>query len=968
MISFLESVAKDILNKYGTDLSRTAVVFPNKRASLFLNGYLAQYADRPMWSPVNMTISELFRSHSVLAVADPIKQVCDLYKCFIDCTGMDETLDHFYGWGQLMLSDFDDIDKNMADASKVFANVADIHELDDLSYLSPDQIEAIQKFFSNFSADHNTELKRRFLQLWSKFYDIYAAFNERMASQNLAYEGALYRKVATDESVKFEFDRYLFIGFNVLQKVEQQLFSRLMKQDKAAFYWDFDRYYVSGQSQSDNEAGHYIASYLHLFPNELDCNDDKIYDNWRLDKDILFISSPSENAQARYASQWLKERQRIADGRRTAIVLCDESLLKTVIHALPDEVEQANITTGYPLAQTPMAALLLSLLSLQTTGYMPHSDRFRLKAVCNVLSHPYASYLSAASTELLEGLKKTPIYYLSRQQLSVDDGTTLLFGSRPSDEDLPLTAYIVKWVLKVLKALAHGSDRARYKDQLFQEALFQSYTMVNRIDSLISAGDLLVDTSTLIRLVTQLIQTTSIPFHGEPAVGLQIMGVLETRNIDFEHILILSCNDGNMPKGVNDTSFIPYSIRKAYDLTTIDNKVAIYAYYFNRLLQRAKDITIMYNDSATDTSTGEMSRFMMQMLVEGNHDIAQKKLHFELTSTYQRPTAIEKNEKTMRCLLGRFDVRHRPDKADSSPLLTPSAINKYMRCQLQFFYNYVANLHEDENPTDADMQQRLFGNIFHHAAEIIYKQLMDNNTHRISKESIQALIKAKTPIEMAVDTAFNKELFNVERSDKKPEYDGLQLINREVVITYLCRLLSIDAQLAPFDIVGLEVEVAQDMKVDCGNGNTFTTRIGGRIDRIDELSEGRIRVVDYKTGRDTTALMGEINDVFNMQKTHSDYYLQTFIYSMIVRHAAKLNAANLPVSPALLFIQSATGNDYDPTLKLRKTRLTDIADVETELKAMLSEKVNEMFNPDIPFVPTDNTDTCRFCPYHALCF
>ena len=246
--SFLEYVAKDIINKYGTDLSRIAVVFPNKRASLFLNEHLARMVDAPIWSPSYLTISELFRSHSDLIVAEPIKLICDLHKVFTNITQTDETLDHFYGWGQLLLSDFDDIDKNMADAKKIFCNLRDIHELDDLSYLTEEQKRILKRIFSNFTDNHNTELKDRFIKLWSHFYDIYKEFNDYLAAQQLAYEGALYRQVVENEDVDFKYDTYLFIGFNMLQTVEQKLFKRLMGNNKAKFYWDFDQYFIANEN------------------------------------------------------------------------------------------------------------------------------------------------------------------------------------------------------------------------------------------------------------------------------------------------------------------------------------------------------------------------------------------------------------------------------------------------------------------------------------------------------------------------------------------------------------------------------------------------------------------------------------------------------------------------------------------------------------------------------------------------
>ena len=353
MSSFLEYVASELLKRFGTNLSRVAVVFPNKRASLFLNDYLARQAGRPLWSPAYITISDLFRSHSQLKVADPILLVCKLHQCFTQCTGSDETLDHFYGWGQLLLSDFDDLDKNMGDADRVLANLRDIHELDDVSYLTDEQRQMIQRFFSNFSEEHNSELKQRFLRLWSRMGDIYHTFNSQLAAEGLAYEGALYRQVAEDETIAYEYDTYVFIGFNLLQQVEQTLFRRLEREGKALFYQDTDE---------------------------------------QPPQRLTFISASTENIQARYVSQWLTP-ERIADGRRTAVVLCNEGLLQAVIHCLPDAVDKVNITTGYPLLQTPIASLVTQLLNLQVNGFSTRTKTFRRRWLDIVARHPYAALL-----------------------------------------------------------------------------------------------------------------------------------------------------------------------------------------------------------------------------------------------------------------------------------------------------------------------------------------------------------------------------------------------------------------------------------------------------------------------------------------------------------------------------------------------------------------------------------------------
>uniref|UniRef100_UPI00402A27F5 PD-(D/E)XK nuclease family protein n=1 Tax=Prevotella sp. TaxID=59823 RepID=UPI00402A27F5 len=616
MKSFLTYVAQDIIQKYGNNLSDIAIVFPNKRASLFLNEQLARLVSHPLWSPTYITISDLFRQHTTLKVGDPIKLVCDLHKSFVECTGIEETLDHFYGWGQLLIADFDDVDKNMASAKQLFANLSDIHELDDVSYLTEEQKEIIKKFFSNFSDDHNTELKKRFLQLWSHFYDIYTNFNQRLEAQNLAYEGALYRRVVEDESLEFRHKKYLFVGFNMMQCVEQKLCSRLQKEGKAAFYWDFDKYYM----KDGNEAGYYIRQLKSSFGNELDyLSETELYDSFDSTKDITYISAPTDNIQARYIHSWLMQDERYKQGRSTAIVLADESLLPTVIHSLPEEVESVNITLGYPLQQTPFYSLIQTLTNLQTLGYDKDRDCYRLRYVNYVLRHPYAQYISSAYAELMGELHDKKIFFPSRKWLcqKEDEGLEILFQEMSSGENFNLS--LVQYLLDVLKNI--GTQARTLDDPLFQESLFRTYTLVNRLHELIQSGDLIVDIITLQHLLLQLMQTTTIPFHGEPAEGIQIMGVLETRNLDFDHIIVLSASEGNLPKGVNDSSFIPYSLRKAYGLTTVDNKVAIFSYYFHRMLQRSADITLTYNNSTEDGHTGEMSRFMLQLLVESKHQV-----------------------------------------------------------------------------------------------------------------------------------------------------------------------------------------------------------------------------------------------------------------------------------------------------------------------------------------------------------
>ena len=977
--TFLEYVAEDIISKYGTDLSRIAVVFPNKRAALFLNEHLARLAGQPVWSPAYITISDLFRQHTDLKTADPIKLICDIHKSFTKCTGISETLDHFYGWGQLLLADFDDIDKNMADADSIFCNLKDIHELDDISYLDNEQKEMLARFFANFSDDIDSELKKRFLSLWSHFGDIYHDYNRRLTEQGIGYEGAIYRKVASEQTLHLKYDKYLFVGFNLLQKVERVLFSRLMKEGKAKFYWDFDEYYMPSPSQHlttspsplpsggalvssaprtsaptnlTTSPSHHLSggalvssapTNLNLadFPNELDNTDPDIYANMRRPKRIRFISSPTENAQARFASNWLLENHRYRAGRKTAIVMCDESILLPIMHSLPPEADKVNITSGFPLAMTPVASLVMLLFDLYTLGLRKKGTALNPHYLKKLMAHPYAHHLQGVHLSQVHQ-PNSPSHHLT-------------------------TSPILHHIATLIKQV--GIATKPEGDPLTQESVFRMYTILNRLATLADSGDLLVDNTTLRRLVSQLVSSSSIPFHGEPVVGVQIMGVLETRNIDFDNVLLLSCNEGNMPKGVNDSSFIPYTIRKAHHLTTIDNKVALYSYYFHRLLQRARDITIAYNNSTDNGHTGEMSRFMLQLLVESG----QKINHYSLTAKNQptplMPKPIQKDEATL-------------SKLQEMSRLSPSAINTYIRCPLAFYYQYIAHIKEpDSDPETID--NRLFGNIFHRAAYLIYKDITDRSP-LVEKTHIQAYLSNRTLLANVVDRAFEEEECKTN--------NGLQIINREVMIEYITKLLKIDQQLCPFSILAMEEEakVYTQLSFTTPPSHHLTTppshhlttspshhhlTIGGIIDRLDVVTDKqtgkrRIRVVDYKTGNKTSSAIKSIEEVFdpnNIRSKHSNYYLQAILYSLIVSRSKRWNPANHPVSPALLFIKQAPANHYDPTLCIDKHPISDVTVYEEEFLTKLKETVADMYSPNVPFTPTDDRKKCELCPYRMLC-
>lgn len=950
METFLKSVANDLYNRQQGNLARTAVVFPNKRAGLFFNEYLAQTAGgKPIWSPAYITISELFRSLSPWEVGDSVKIVCELYKVYRQATQSNESLDDFYFWGEMLISDFDDADKNMVDTQRLFSNIQELKEMDDLNFMDKDQEEAIRQFFINFSIEKRTTIKERFISMWNVLGEIYTQYKENLSRQGIAYEGMLYREVMNHLDVtQLPYDTYVFVGFNVLNKVEKELFIQLRDGGKAIFYWDYDAFYMD---KEHHEAGEFIKRNLKEFPSPLPTS---LFNHLNQPKEIRYIAAPTENAQARYLPLWIRENL-TENEKETAIVLCNEALLQPVLHSLPEEVKHVNITMGFPLQQTPVYSFLLSLIDLQIKGYNYKNGRFMFEQVITVLKHPYTRQLTPNALTLEKELTQNNRFYPLPSELKKDEFLGHLFS--PVNGNLALCSYLSEVLQQVASIYQNEPEEEKNEafNQLYRESIFKAYTTVNRFYTLIEEGELMVQPETFRRLFVKILTGTHIPFHGEPAIGMQVMGVLETRNLDFRHLVLLSTNEGQLPKTGGDSSFIPYNLRKAFGMTTIDHKIAVYAYYFYRLLQRAEKVTLMYNNSSDGLNRGEWSRFMLQFLIEWNHPIVQQTLQAKQSPQGSTEITIPKTQDVMRKMWRRFSFKHNP-----KALLSPAALNAYLDCRLRFYFKYVANL-KAPNEIHAEIDSATFGSIFHRAAECIYADL---TTHGkvINKESIEALLNNNIKLENYVDTAF-KELFFHISQDEKPEYNGIQLMNSAVIVRYLKQLLKHDAAYAPFTYVDSEKEVYEEVTLSTPLGE-LTTRIGGFIDRLDS-KDGTLRIVDYKTGGNADIPSG-VDSLFIPDKKRSNYIFQTFLYAAIMSRQQSQK-----VSPALLFIHRAASENYSPVVCIKEEKdvqeVTDFSIYEAEFRAKLQELMEEIFHPDIAFTQTDVEEKCTYCDFKAMC-
>uniref|UniRef100_UPI0040277A3F PD-(D/E)XK nuclease family protein n=1 Tax=Phocaeicola dorei TaxID=357276 RepID=UPI0040277A3F len=957
MESFLKLVAADLYKHTEGNLAHTAVVFPNKRAGLFFNEYLAQESDSPIWSPAYVSISELFRSLSPWEVGDPVKLVCELYKIFRRETQSTETLDDFYFWGEMLISDFDDADKNRVDTDKLFSNLQDLRNImDDYTFIDDEQEEAIRQFFQNFSIERRTALKERFISLWNVLGNIYKGFRESLASQNIAYEGMMYRHVIEHLDVdKLPYEKYIFVGFNVLNKVEHTLFTQLKDAGKAVFYWDYDEFYMKENRQAvTHEAGEFIRRNLRDFPSPLS---GELFKNLSKPKEVHYIASSTENAQARYLPQWIRNNLTTPE-KETAVVLCNEALLQPVLHSLPAEVKHVNITMGFPLSQTPVYSFLITLLELHTHGFNFKSGRYTFQSVVTLLKHPYTRQLTGQAELLEKELTRNNRFYPLPGELGKDEFLTRLFTPLSGNLNLCIRlSETLQQVASIYQANTSGTEDTDAFNQLYRESLFKAYTTINRFRTLIEEDELTVQSETFRRLLVKVLSATNIPFHGEPAIGMQVMGVLETRNLDFRHLVLLSVNEGQLPKSGGDSSFIPYNLRKAFGMTTIEHKIAVYAYYFYRLLQRAERITLIYNTSSDGLNRGEWSRFMLQFLIEWPHPITRQFLEAGQSPQGTSSITVEKTPDVMRRMQSLFDVRANP-KAKFSP----SALNYYLDCPLKFYYRYVAGLSAPDE-VSAEIDSATFGSIFHYAAEHIYKDL---TTHGkvINKEALETLLRNEVKLQDYVDTAFKKLFFNVPQNEK-PEYNGVQLINSAVIARYLKQLLQNDLRYAPFTFIASEMEVDEPIDIQTPKG-VIKSRIGGIIDRMDS-KDGTLRIVDYKTGGDADT-PPHVESLFIPDKKRSNYVFQTFLYAAIMCR----KQPTMKIAPALLYIHRAATETYSPVIQMGEPRkpkeaVEDFSKYEKEYRERLQGLLEEIFNPEKSFTQTEIIEKCTYCDFKALC-
>ena len=1011
MTPFLKLVADDLYDKMEGNFQDTTIIFPNKRASLFLNTYLwekrqltADDGNLAMWAPDYTTISELFASLSEHTIGDPIALVVTLWEVYQAKMKPTKSLDQLYSLMETMLSDFQDIDNNMVEPDKLFLNIAEWKDMTDFSFLDKEQRDAIEHFFGSFFDKHQpSALKLHFKSLWNSLTEIYEDYRHALLTAEgdaMVYEGMLKRCViealtGKDEEVRKRTDRrltsktYVMVGFNVLNKTEMELFRYLKLNHDAKFYWDYDVAYMQRrQGKAGYEAGQFIQENIQVLGDEFKGKD--LFRNMRKRKEITFIQSPTDNAQARYVDEWrrthLKEGEPLIE---SAVILCNESLLQPVLHSI-GQVQSINVTMGYPLMNTPVFSLVQTLLELQVHG-RTSSGAWRHKQVAAVLKHAFVQKLAgSACEEKLRMLSKKNIVFPSTELLADNDTLRRIFTPASG---LGLTAYLADIISMVGHCYQETFDDKDFTLQIYKESLFVAYTVVNRIHTLQEGqgsgskrAALVVSDETLSRLIRQQISQASIPFHGEPAVGLQVMGLLETRNLDFRNVIMLSVNEGQMPKGDKRSSLIPYTLRAAYGMTTIEREVSLYAYYYYRLLQRAEHITLLYNVSTENGNKGEMSRFMLQTLAEADdlfgkgQEISLRAFTASSETQAAEPYSVVKTSEVMKQFQTRFSGER---------MLSPSAINTYMQCPLKFYFSHVMGIRPDKDVTE-DVDKSTFGTIFHESMQQLYEPHVGKP---FRSADAWALASDESLIVQKLNTAFSAYY--------PLPLNGTQLINRHVIKQFIINQIKADARMADeletqggfWQIISLEQKYTIPLPTVNCQLSTVNYNFGGYIDRLDLLHTpacDRIRIVDYKTSNKPQTAK-TIEELFDTQKCTNNYHImQTLCYCTILTNPhcqpqlAALNpqpsALSPQLVPALMYCAKEDEKNYSGIIQLAPTegaKKETMEDFKTQyaeaFNTLLYEKIKEIFtsydeNPEHgTFAQCTDEQNCAHCDFLAFC-
>ena len=979
MKPFLYQVASLFYSEYGAEVSRLAFVFPNRRTGLFFQKYLSEVSEKPLFSPTILTINDLFVQLSGKQTADRISMLFKLYDIYLKHSGSSETFDEFLYWGEMLLNDFDDIDKYMADARMLFTNVTDLREIEnDFSFLSPEQIAAIRTFWSSFYPKGDTPNQEQFLAVWQILYALYTDLREALAAEGKGYEGMIFREVVEqmekNECCDLPYAKVVFVGLNALSVAEERFLSELQKRKIADFYWDYASPKVT---DPDNKASYFVERNLRRFPSQLvvesgelkvesinsDAKPLSTFNSQLSTPKIEVICIPSGIGQAKQVhsilSELCKEDEMSAEeALRTAVILPDEHLLIPVLNAIPEQIRRINVTMGYPLAGTPVASLMEYILALQKNiRYVDRRPVFYFRDVLPILNH---RYISATSPEVVSSLVKdiseNNKIYISYDDLDKTPLLSILFTPVTAVETF--SDYLINVLQELNKAVESGELKVENVNSdakplstindIEQEFIFHYFTTVNRMKEVMREANVEMKIDTYFRLLKRVTDTITIPFHGEPLSGLQIMGVLETRALDFDRLIILSMNEGIFPLKKAANSFIPYNLRRGFGLPTYEHQDSVWAYHFYRLIYRASYVSLLYDTRSNGLQTGEVSRFVHQLHYHYEEPIQNKVVVYNVSSSKTPALQVAKTDEVMNRLAA--------FRKGGARAISASAVNTYLDCPLKFYFSVVEGIREEEEVSET-IESNVFGSILHKVMEELYQPFCGK---MVTADLLKAIRKDTPMLTGAVARAFAEIFF---KTDIVRPLTGQNFLIGEMIRKYVEKVLERDGKLTPFRYIESEKKMNRLFPL----ADKSEIQLKGFIDRVDEVRDA-VRIIDYKSGSGT-AQFTSVEALFDKEDTdRSKAVMQVFMYAWMYEGAS----FGKTIQPGIYYMRTLFSSSFDPGIyrridRFKTEQVLDFANYHTDFENGLRNCLDEIFGTETPFVQTPNGKACAYCPFKDIC-
>lgn len=933
MKPFLESFTDYLLENYQDDFSQSCVIFPSRRAGVFFQKQLSLKTTKTCWLPKISTLNEFIGDISEIQSADQLQLIYKLYQVFCKNTGINESFDEFYFWGQVILSDFNDIDNELVDAEKLYTNLSDI-KLIESTFIdwTEEQKKAIEQFWGSIDFNEKSDGKQKFLVLWEKLYSVYKDFNLKLDEEKIGYDGKIYRNITeqlnSSENVKINYKRIFIVGFNALSKAEQKLFLYLKKLGNTEFFWDFDSFYFNDK---EHEAGYFIRKMTENFPAPKSFNFETGITTY---KNINIFASPTQTGQAKILPEILKNLNN--EFEQTALVLADETLLLPVLYSLPADVTKLNVTMAFPVKQTSSIQFVNLLLEMQRNIRKSKDGIFfKFQDIVEVVNHPFIRDYKWVG-KLKNALSENKRVYL-KQNFLIEEGASSNIFLCPES-----TLNYCKYLLDVISEIFEtGFDSDNHRQVIEKQVLYSVYRETLNLNELLINNNIEISKhDTFVKIYKQTLSNVSVAFKGEPLAGLQIMGILETRLLDFKNIILLSVNEGILPVGSAAMSLIPYNLRKGFGLLTIEHQDAIFAYHFYHFMQRAENVNLVYCTKQPEGGRGEASRFIHQLRYSDKLNVSEFFIS-DKPGVFTNKLIIVERTESINIMLEKYLTDNKQ--------LSPTSISTFISCPLKFYFRYIVGMKQIEELTEG-VDGMLFGSIFHKAIEYLFAEKVG----QLVTENIINELKTDEKLDKCLTLAFDEIV-----SNGKPTgtLSGLYLLNYQILKKYLIRLIEFDKQRAPFTVLGFEKEVTYPVNIELED-NSQTINIRGFIDRLIE-KEGRIIVQDFKTGN-VEIKSNAFDEMFSESGNKSFSAMrQVIIYSLTFNDDKK-------VKPEIISVRKSISNE-SISLKVGNIEMDSVMEIKNNFDAELKNILARIFSKTEPFTQTENQKSCEFCDYKQIC-